>query len=117
VEQQLVEIWTELLQLERIGIHDNFFQLGGQSLLATQVMARIQKVMGVELSLRSLFQAPTIADLATAVEEARIAGSARRIPAIGSISRETRRISLPLQKIRENPDTLKDTTREGGDEQ
>ncbi len=116
VERQLVEIWTDLLQIERVGIHDNFFQLGGQSLLATQVMARLYKVLGVELPLRTLFQAPTIADLATAVEEAHIPDPVRRTPAIGSISRDTHRIDLPLLKIRENPDALKNTINEGGEE-
>jgi acyl carrier protein len=116
VERQLVAIWTDLLQIGQIGIHDNFFQLGGQSLLATQVMARIQKVLGIELPLRIIFQSPTIADLAAAVERARGRGLARRMPAIGSISRETRRIHLTSQKIRKNTDALKRTIDEGGED-
>jgi amino acid adenylation domain-containing protein len=89
IEKHLAGMWADLLRLERIGIHDNFFELGGQSLIATQVMARLQKALGVELPLRCLFQAPTIAGLAAAVDEARSAGAVQRVPDIGRISRET----------------------------
>ena len=58
-----------MLKLERIGIHDNFFELGGHSLLATQVIARLRKAIQIELPLRALFEAPTIAGLAKVVEE------------------------------------------------
>jgi acyl carrier protein len=68
VEEQLVEIWQGLLGIERIGIHDNFFELGGHSLLATQVVARVQRSLGVEVALRTLFEASTIAELAERVE-------------------------------------------------
>ena len=69
-EEILTEIWTELLGLERVGRNDNFFELGGQSLLATQVIFRLQQAFGVELALRAVFQAPTVAGLAARVEEA-----------------------------------------------
>ncbi|MBD2036727.1 amino acid adenylation domain-containing protein, partial [Leptolyngbya sp. FACHB-321] len=63
-ETQLVSIWAEVLKLERVGITDNFFELSGHSLLGTQVVSRIRDVFQMELPLRHLFNAPTIAALA-----------------------------------------------------
>ena len=61
-EQALVEIWTELLGLRSIGINDNFFDLGGHSLLATQVLTRVAELFQVRLPLRTIFEAPTVAE-------------------------------------------------------
>jgi amino acid adenylation domain-containing protein len=63
-EERLAEIWSGVLQIDRIGIHDNFFALGGHSLLATQVVSRVRAGFNVELPVRALFEAPTIAELA-----------------------------------------------------
>ncbi len=71
VEKGLAEIWEELLELERVGIRDNFFRLGGHSLLAVQVLSRIRRRFGVELELRDLFNSPTVEGLAAAIERAR----------------------------------------------
>ena len=71
VEKELADIWAGFLKLTEVGIHDNFFELGGHSLLATQVVSRMRKKFNCEVPLRSLFEFPTIADLAV-----QIAGSA-----------------------------------------
>src|SRR5262249_25074247 len=64
IEQQIAAIWSALLGVERPGIHDNFFELGGHSLLAVQLFAHLEKCFGTRLPLASLFQAPTVAQLA-----------------------------------------------------
>ncbi len=68
-EEILVGIWQDLLKLQRVGVTDNFFELGGQSLLAVQVFARIEKEIGRKLPLATLFQAPTISQLAAILED------------------------------------------------
>ncbi len=69
-ERLLVDLWRDILKLERVGIHDNFFELGGHSLLAAQLMARIRHTLGVEIPLARLFSTPTVAGLAAAWHEA-----------------------------------------------
>jgi len=72
-EELLIQIWQEVLQRERIGVDDNLFDLGGHSLLLPQLVARIEKVIQLEIPLRVLFEAPTVAQLAVVVEEAILA--------------------------------------------
>jgi len=70
VEQVLVDIWTEVLGLERVGVHDDFFDLGGHSLQATRVISRVRQALpGAGLHVRDVFRAPTVAGLAAAVGE------------------------------------------------
>ncbi|GAK55073.1 NcpA protein [Candidatus Vecturithrix granuli] len=64
VEDLLIGIWSDLLELEHIGIHDDFFQSGGHSLLGTQLISRISQTFGIHLPLRVLFDRPTVAGLA-----------------------------------------------------
>jgi acyl carrier protein len=70
IEGQLAAIWQDLLGIEPVGRHDSFFDLGGHSLLATQVFSRVREVHHIELPLRSLFERPTVAELAALIETA-----------------------------------------------
>jgi acyl carrier protein len=67
LEHVLAGIWQSLLNVERVGIADNFFDLGGHSLLGMQVLSRVREMLQVELPLRVLFESQTIADLAQAI--------------------------------------------------
>jgi acyl carrier protein len=71
VERALLLIWTDVLGVERIGIHDNFFELGGHSLSATQVMSRVRDLFNIEIPLLVIFEEPTIKDLARQIESIR----------------------------------------------
>jgi len=69
VEEQLAKIWSEVLRVERIGVHDNFFDLGGHSLMATQVISRVKEQFSITMKLSTIFAMPTIAGLSTEIEE------------------------------------------------
>jgi acyl transferase domain-containing protein len=69
-ERALAAIWQELLGIDRIGIHDNFFELGGHSLFAARILSRVKSGLKVSLSLEAIFEAPTIAELASQVAAA-----------------------------------------------
>jgi len=69
VEQALAKIWAEVLNVNHVGAHDNFFDLGGHSLAATRIVSRVIKHFQVDLPLQSLFQSPTVAEMATVIAE------------------------------------------------
>jgi amino acid adenylation domain-containing protein len=92
-EEVVFAIWMEVLKLGRIGVHDNFFELGGHSLLATQVVSRIRQVFQVELPLRALFEAPTIAALAEKVQALQGSGKNFHSPDLKPVPRDQ---ALPL---------------------
>jgi natural product biosynthesis luciferase-like monooxygenase protein/amino acid adenylation domain-containing protein len=92
-ERQLAELWCEVLMIQGFGINDDFFELGGNSLLGTQLLARIRDTLGIDLPLRSLFERPTIAGLGTEVEEISRAKQSLQGPRIEPVSRD---MELPL---------------------
>ena len=67
IEAALAEIWADVLGLDRVGIHDDFFLIGGHSLRATQVISRLQATLGIDLPVRRIFEASTIARLALVI--------------------------------------------------
>ncbi|MDY7094186.1 MAG: non-ribosomal peptide synthase/polyketide synthase [Acidobacteriota bacterium] len=92
-EEVLAGIWSELLEVERVGVHDSFFELGGHSLLATQVMSRLRSALGVDVPLRALFEAPTVEGLARQAERAQREGMGIARPPLEPVSRDG---DLPL---------------------
>jgi amino acid adenylation domain-containing protein len=105
VEEILVNIWSEVLGVPQVGIHDNFFDLGGHSLLATQVIARISKTFRAELSLRRLFEEPTIAVLAATIEQSYETQKDRVVPRIPTARRKARSLEQLLTEVTQFSDT------------
>ncbi|HXA51330.1 MAG TPA: amino acid adenylation domain-containing protein, partial [Candidatus Acidoferrum sp.] len=93
LEEVLADLWARLLRVERLGIHDHFFAMGGHSLLAAQAVARVRQTLGVEMPLRALFDAPTIAEFASRIEAARRQKTGAVIPPLQTVSRDA---ALPL---------------------
>jgi amino acid adenylation domain-containing protein len=90
LEHALAAMWAEVLKVDRVGINDNFFHLGGHSLRAARVLARVRETFQVAISVRELFDAPTVAGLADRIGQAR--GRADDVP------------QLPLRAVgREQP--------------
>ena len=69
IEEILAGLWAQVLAVERMGIHDDFFALGGDSILATQLIVRVREVMQVEMSFLNFFEAPTVAKMAKNLED------------------------------------------------
>ncbi|WP_158625826.1 non-ribosomal peptide synthetase [Corallococcus carmarthensis] len=80
VEKVIADIWASLLVVPRVGLQDHFFELGGHSLLATQVVSRLREAFQVDLSLRVLFEAPTVAQLAARLEEQLHGANRKAVP-------------------------------------
>jgi amino acid adenylation domain-containing protein/non-ribosomal peptide synthase protein (TIGR01720 family) len=92
-EAILANLWADVLGKPQIGIHASFFELGGHSLLATQLISRVRGAFRIELPLRVVFEAPTIAELAERIESARQAAAGIQLPPILAVARDG---ELPL---------------------
>jgi amino acid adenylation domain-containing protein len=99
IETLVAGVWAEVLDLEEVGINDNFFDVGGHSLLATQVISRIREALHVELPLRDIFESSTVAGLAEKVEVA-LRTEHATLPAIKPVSRDQELpLSFPQERL------------------
>ena len=88
VEEVLQGLWQEVLRVKVVGLGDNFFDLGGHSLLATQLLSRVREAFGVEVTLRKLFEEPTMAGLASHVEQLLSHGARVATPPLTKVVRD-----------------------------
>jgi amino acid adenylation domain-containing protein/non-ribosomal peptide synthase protein (TIGR01720 family) len=93
LEELLAGLWAQVLDIERVGIHDGFFQLGGDSILATQLVSRMRETLHVEMSLHSFFETSTVAGMAKSVETARQVMPSLKVPPLQPMPRDR---PLPL---------------------
>jgi amino acid adenylation domain-containing protein len=92
-EEVVAGLWAQVLGIEQVGVEDNFFELGGHSLLATQVLSRLRNAFHIELPLRALFEAPTVAGLAQRIEAASRDAQGLQVPPLVPVARTG---ALPL---------------------
>jgi len=97
-EQTVAALWQDLLGLDQLGIHDNFLELGGHSLLAGQLVGRLRETFAVDLPIRALFEAPTVATLAERIEQICDEEPTHQLPPITPVSRDG---ALPLSFAQE----------------
>jgi amino acid adenylation domain-containing protein len=106
VEEVVASIWAEVLKLERVGVHDSFFDLGGHSLLSIQVLTRLHKTFHVDLPLRAIFEADTVAEIskrlvAMEAKPGQTEKIARIVQKIGSMSTEDKQRMLQQKRQQE----------------
>ncbi|MBV9180681.1 MAG: hypothetical protein JO356_05160, partial [Acidobacteria bacterium] len=100
VEQMISGVWAQVLNINQVGVQDNFFALGGHSLMATQVVARIRQLFALEIPLRTIFEAPSLAEFAAQIEAKLKSGRSPRatmIPRIGN--RQCPPLSFAQQRL------------------
>src|SRR5687767_13962590 len=93
IEEIVAGIWCTVLRLSSVGRHSNFFNLGGHSLLVTQVLARVREYLKVELPIRSIFEAPTLEQFARLIQDQISQGQQSELTKIARVSRDG---ELPL---------------------
>ncbi|MEH2337085.1 amino acid adenylation domain-containing protein [Nostoc sp.] len=98
IEEKLAQIWAQVLKVEPVGIYNNFFELGGHSLLVTQIISRLPEAFGSSLSLRSLFESPTVAQLSEVISNELQTNSGLTVPPIVPVST---RLDIPLSWAQE----------------
>ena len=86
---RLVEIWSSVLRVDRVGVLDSFFDLGGHSIVAARLVGRMREVLGVEVRIADVFERPRIAELAPLVE----AGAAEQEALVSELAEEIRGLS------------------------
>ncbi len=99
VEQLLAGIWSDLLGAEKVGVRDDFFALGGHSLMAARLVSRLRDAAGVELPLRALFEAPTLEGLAERVEAAQREAAGFAAPPLRRYEREAAPLSFAQERL------------------
>jgi phthiocerol/phenolphthiocerol synthesis type-I polyketide synthase E len=89
LERRLCELWSAVLGAAQIGVEDDFFDLGGNSLVAVQLIASVRKAVGARLPMRSIFEAPTVAGMVAAIERVRGSGGDEAAPTIPTLARRS----------------------------
>jgi amino acid adenylation domain-containing protein len=98
-EEVLTAIWSDVLGLEKVGIHDNFFALGGHSLSAMQVIARLRETFKVELPISCLFDYPTVVELDRQISEYRQNDLVLITPSLKPVPRDTKELPISLTQL------------------
>lgn len=107
VEEVVAGAWCEVLGISRVGADEDFFKLGGHSLLATRIVSRLRDIFNVELPLRTLFNNPTVAGVAEAIEQTRQNGAAQARPRIGRAARDSFRVGETMTGTLIVPDVVR----------
>jgi acyl transferase domain-containing protein/acyl carrier protein len=111
-QKSIAAIWQELLRLKEVGIRDDFFQLGGDSLVATQMISRLRTHFQVELPLRYFFEYPTIESMEKAIHNAKKNGVSAQKPAISRVARNERG-KAPAAAAKGTPEILQEASSNG----
>jgi acyl carrier protein len=94
LEEAISTLWSQLLDVEQVSIHDDFIELGGHSVLAMQIVSRLRSTIQVDVPLRAFFEAPTVAQLAELIQQLQVTSVKPQLPPIRRVSREAYRVPL-----------------------